>query len=81
VDEVECDNCLADFVPRLTETRVKGGARQRFSCPECGEVYEIAFITTTGLKLRNQLKRLRARGNSPEYQDLQRRFEAEVSRP
>lgn len=79
MDEVECDECLADFVPKPYETRVKGGARQRFACPECGHVYEIAFITTAGLKLRTQLKRLR--GKDPvAFQEVHARYEAEVSR-
>lgn len=79
MDPVTCDTCADEFVPNLTETRVKGGARQRFGCPHCSRVYDVAFITTTGLKLRPELQRARQRGDIDEVHRLQAIFEAEVS--
>jgi hypothetical protein len=78
VDTVECDGCLEDFTPKPYETRVKGGAWQRFNCPHCLRVYDVAFITTEGLHLRKDLKKFRA---DPEtFQMVKERYETQVLR-
>ena len=75
---VECDNCLDEFQPNPYETRVKGGAWQRFNCPHCHKVYDVAFITTEGLHLRRQLKKYR---RDPETSEMIReRLKTQVLR-
>lgn len=80
MDPVHCDSCGHPFVPQLTETRVKGGAKQRFGCPSCGHIYDVAFITTTGLKLRPKVKRAAKAGDLEEHRQLLDQFQAEVTR-
>jgi transposase-like protein len=76
---VECDNCLDEFEPKPYETRVKGGAWQRFNCPHCRHVYDVAFTTTAGLKLRAALKA--ARRDPARAATIRERLAAEVLRP
>jgi transposase-like protein len=78
MDPVECDACLDEFVPKLYETRTKGGAWQRFACPHCRHVYDVAFVTTAALKLRPELQK--ARG-TVRFRELQDRYQAEVLHP
>jgi transposase-like protein len=78
VNTVECDNCLDEFQPKPYETRVKGGAYQRFNCPHCHHVYNVAWITTAGLKLRARLKALRSDPAAAEL--LREQYQAEVYR-
>jgi transposase-like protein len=75
---VECDNCLDEFQPKPYETRVKGGAYQRFNCPHCGQVFDVAFITTEGLHLRKQLKKYRS--DRETYEMVRERYRTQVLR-
>lgn len=79
MDPVTCDGCGHSFVPLLTETRTDGGAMQRFGCPACGRIYDVAFITTTGLKLRPKIKQAARAGNLDEHRQLLDELKAEVT--
>ncbi|MGD9726283.1 MAG: hypothetical protein AB7R40_22245 [Nitrospiraceae bacterium] len=57
VPTVICDKCSESFALELKERPVSGGgAEQRFRCPHCRTWFSVAFITATGIRIRQQIK-------------------------
>lgn len=76
---VTCDECGAEFAPAPYERREKGGVQMRFDCPSCHHGYDVAFITTAGVKLRRQLGRARKRGDADEARRLEAAYQEQVT--
>ena len=70
---VTCDKCHAPFVIRNEAQQTTEGELQYFVCPHCNHRYEYAFVTTEGLRLRDQLagiRRQRQQHDSPKLRRL-----------
>lgn len=82
---VTCDKCHAPFVIRNEAQQTPKGELQYFVCPHCNHRYEYAFVTTEGMRLRDQLadiRRQRQQHDSARLRSLQAKvlaaYQAEV---
>ena len=82
---VTCDHCHQPFTIHNQAQQTPEGELQYFDCPHCAHRYEYAFVTTEGLRLRDQLdgiRRQRLQHDSARLRNLQAKvlaaYQAEV---
>lgn len=78
----KCDVCGVAFEVQLREEpQPGGGVKIAFECPN-GHRFEVAFISRRGVRLRDELNRLKAErnpANARQVRRLQERYEREYT--
>ena len=86
--QTTCDTCHKSFAPNVQTTHVSSGAEiWHFTCPHCGQRYDVCHITRQGVELRRQLESVKAQirlaphdeGLETKRDDLLAKLEAEIT--